>query len=159
MDWKLPDARVTQVWRFVLNPLANYRHHFSRLPRAEEEWKRQRELGNGMYGRIWLERCLAGARQGELRAVKEIVKNRSKAAPVDYAREQEAIAKFLNCRVCNLLRRYSPNLTQIQYKFCFVQSDGWYESRSSVFISMEYLEHADLQKYITHPFPEEEAEK
>lgn len=32
MDWKLPDARVTQVWRFVLNLLANYRRHFSRLP-------------------------------------------------------------------------------------------------------------------------------
>jgi len=89
------------------------------------------------YGRVWLERCLAGAGQRELRAVKDIVKNGSKAAPVDYARELEAIAKFLNRRVCNMSRRYSPNLIQIQYEFCFMQSDGWYESSSSVFISME----------------------
>lgn len=40
-----------------------------------------------------------------------------------------------------------------------MQSDGWYESSSSVFIFMEYLEHADLQKYITHPFPKEEAQE
>ena len=91
--------------------------------------------------------------------MKDIVKNRSKAAPVDHARELEAIAKFLNRRPCNLSRRYSPNLTQIQYEFCFMQSDGWYESSSSVFISMEYLEYTDLQKYITHPFPEEEAQE
>jgi serine/threonine protein kinase len=76
--------------------------------------------------------------------------------PVDYARELEAMAKFLNRRVCNLFRRCSPNLTQ---NFCFIQSDGQYESSSSIFIPMEYLEHEDLQKYIIHPYPQEEAQE
>ena len=43
-----------------------------------------------------------------------------------------------------------------QYVHCFVQSFGWYEDDNSVYIAMEYMEHGDLQKRLTRPYPEVE---
>ena len=43
-----------------------------------------------------------------------------------------------------------------QYSDCFVQSYGWFENDRSVFITMEYLEFGDLQRYIEQPVPEYE---
>jgi len=45
----------------------------------------------------------------------------------------------------------------LKHVHCFVKSHGWYESAESIFIAMEYLEHGDFQKYLKHPFPEDEA--
>jgi len=38
-----------------------------------------------------------------------------------------------------------------------VRSAGWFESGDAVFISMEYLERGDLQRYLSRPLPEAEA--
>ncbi|KAF7544868.1 hypothetical protein G7Z17_g9615 [Cylindrodendrum hubeiense] len=105
--------------------------------RVEETWRREKELGNGTFGRVWLEGCVAGPATGKLRAVKEIDKN-SAVSFIDYSRELEAVAKF----------------SHEKYVHCFVECYGWYESEHMVFIAMEYLQHGDLQKYLNRPFPE-----
>ncbi|TQW10191.1 protein kinase [Cordyceps javanica] len=113
--------------------------HERRL-RIEELWFRDRQLGHGAYGIVHLERCERGGR-ARLRAVKQIKKNIASGEPLDYARELEAIMKF----------------SHQDYTHCFVRSDGWYESSDYVFITMEYLEHGDLQRHLTRPLPEHEA--
>jgi hypothetical protein len=67
---------------------------------VEEKWERQRKLGNGTYGTVWLEICVLGPKKGQLRAVKEISKEVTTAEPIDYGRELEAIAKFSHAKVC-----------------------------------------------------------
>ena len=69
--------------------------------RIEETWRRERELGNGTFGRVWLETCVSGTKTGEVRAVKEVSKNAASTA-IDYGRELEAIAKFSHDRVGTL---------------------------------------------------------
>jgi hypothetical protein len=62
---------------------------------------------------VWLEKCMKGNKDHDVRAVKEIavsVGNRR----VEYNRELEAIAKFSHRRVCPILLRcrvQSPILT------------------------------------------------
>jgi len=70
--------------------------------KVEETWHRRRELGNGTFGRVWLEGCVDGPRKGQLRAVKEILKFGDCAATIDYNTELEAIAKFSHSRVGRL---------------------------------------------------------
>jgi len=61
--------------------------------RTEERWVRERLLGTGGYGTVWLEKLITGNEEGTNRAVKVIRK------PVDYSREIEAIAKFSHPKV------------------------------------------------------------
>lgn len=65
-----------------------------RKVKVEEKWKRQQELGNGTYGRVWLETCIQGPKAGEYRAVKEISKEQEPGREIDYEKELEAITKF-----------------------------------------------------------------
>ncbi|KAM3512877.1 hypothetical protein MY11210_003507 [Beauveria gryllotalpidicola] len=105
----------------------------------EEKWVRDKELGRGAFGVVHLERC--EDRIGTaLRAVKRISKI-IHGHKVDYKRELEAVMKFSHAK----------------YRHCFVQSDGWFESPEHIFISMEYLEHGDLQKHLARPLSEQEA--
>jgi Protein kinase domain len=39
-----------------------------------------------------------------------------------------------------------------------VESLGWFESQSNIFIAMEYLEHGSLTEYINALFPESEVQ-
>jgi hypothetical protein len=50
-------------------------------------------------------------------------------------------------------------LTCVQFDGCFVKSAGWFESPESLFIVMEYLPLGDLQKHMTQPFTEREAQQ
>jgi serine/threonine protein kinase len=45
----------------------------------------------------------------------------------------------------------------LQYRHSFVNSFGWYENDSSVFIAMEYVELGDLENILVAPLPELEA--
>lgn len=38
-----------------------------------------------------------------------------------------------------------------------MRSDGWFEDEDTVFITMEYIEHGDLQRHLTRCLPEVEA--
>ncbi|KAI8712419.1 hypothetical protein NCS52_01340000 [Fusarium sp. LHS14.1] len=113
-----------------------------RLIRREERWVRQRPLGHGAYGAVYLEKREDGG-TGELRAVKELKKSIVAGHELDYARELEAIMKFSHPR----------------YRHCFVSSNGWYEHQDSVFITMEFLELGDLQRYLTRPLPESQGQE
>ncbi|CAM1507760.1 Fc.00g046080.m01.CDS01 [Cosmosporella sp. VM-42] len=113
-----------------------------RLVRREERWVRQKYLGQGTYGTVYLEKSEDGAGD-RLRAVKEVKKFVVLGQELDYARELEAIMKFSHPR----------------YKHCFVSSKGWYELEDSVFITMEFLELGDLQRYLTQPLPESEGKQ
>lgn len=136
-----------------------------RQVRKEEIWVREECLGQGAFGIVHRERCHEGERKDKVRAVKEIKKRVAAGEELDYTRELEAIVKFSNPRVCaqsvllvqsfELWANCSP-LTD-QYSHCFVSSDGWYETEASVFISMEYLELRDLQRYLTEPLHESDA--
>lgn len=59
----------------------------------QDIWIREKKLGHGGYGIVWLERN-NGSSQGdsELRAVKELKVQGSRG--MDYVRELEALAKF-----------------------------------------------------------------
>lgn len=69
-----------------------------RRVRREELWKRERKLGDGAFGLIWLESCTKGKDPGSLRAVKEIAKSPT-STKIEYERELEALAKFSNKNV------------------------------------------------------------
>ncbi len=61
----------------------------------EEKWKRERRLGRGGMGVVWLEQCTQGDSKGEVRAVKEIPKFEDS----NCHRELEAIALFSHTQV------------------------------------------------------------
>ncbi|KAK3683414.1 kinase-like domain-containing protein [Podospora appendiculata] len=106
--------------------------------RLSEKWVRNRQLGSGSFGTVWLETCKKTVRQGTptTRAVKEI-----KVDPrIDITRELEAIAKFSN-------NKFEP---------CFVRSYGWFRGPESIFITMEYILHGDLRHHLRKLLPENE---
>ncbi|CAH0051188.1 unnamed protein product [Clonostachys solani] len=116
-----------------------------RKERKEERWKSSRILARGSFGRVWLQECTHDNGSKSFRAVKEIFKQKvaNEEKPIDYTRELEAIAKF----------------SHTKYVYCFVESFGWYESGSAIFITMEYMENGDLQEYLSVPFPEAEVKE
>jgi hypothetical protein len=60
-----------------------------------EHWQRQRLIGGGSYGSVWLEKCVKGRHDIQVRAVKKIsTPIHQHPKPIDYNRELEAIAKF-----------------------------------------------------------------
>jgi len=130
--------------------------------RVEESWVRRTKLGSGSFGEVWLEICVGGPQQGSRRAVKEIKKSQSAE---NHARELEAIAKFSQQPVCSggaqvasgVPLSLDANTNAFKYRDWFVRSHGWFETDSTVFIAMEYLEHGDLQQFLDAPFPEPEA--
>ncbi|PMD39503.1 Pkinase-domain-containing protein [Hyaloscypha variabilis F] len=116
---------------------------------VKEVWHTEKELGRGSYGVVWLQsRRPTSTSELELpmpyrlRAVKEIRKTAIGGITWDYLKELETIAKFSH--PC--------------YAGCFVRTYGWYESPECVFITMEYFELGDLQKFMRErpPFSEHE---
>jgi hypothetical protein len=100
----LPDlVRLSQLdTRFSSSP--EYTQHIQYVPgnvrerrrvRKEERWKRVRRLGRGTFGDVWLEQCIQGDTEGEVRAVKKI----QKLDRNNYYRELEAIALFSHNKV------------------------------------------------------------
>lgn len=80
----------------------------NRLIARTEHWQRQKKIGNGAYGSVWLENCTKGQRNGNrVRAVKQSHLD-SRSGPVDYTRELEVIAKFSRANVT--IRRLSSVL-------------------------------------------------
>ena len=79
------DSNYTRHFRYVRSSGADRKRIWK-----EERWKRQRRVGRGGYGTVWLEECIYGDPKGQLRAVKEIAKHESG----DFNRELEAIALF-----------------------------------------------------------------
>ncbi|TVY82186.1 Spindle assembly checkpoint kinase [Lachnellula suecica] len=144
-DSKLETHFSPEYTVHIYNESSRTSREQTRVAQREEYWKREREIGGGSYGRVWLEQCVGGQREIVLRAVKQIAKPSFLSKPVDYNRELEAISKFSHWK----------------YERCFVKSFGWYESPEAVFIAMEYCEHGDLHTYLVYspPLPEVEAQQ
>ncbi|KAJ6127856.1 hypothetical protein N7471_009073 [Penicillium samsonianum] len=110
--------------------------------KKSEHWEREKKIGDGGFGEVWLERCTKGKNRGHVvRATKQMEVRRQ----IDYGRELEAIAKF----------------SHPKHERCFVKSFGWYQTEASLFIAMEYLQLGDLQGYLhdqKQPLPEFEAQ-
>jgi hypothetical protein len=69
-----------------------------RLVSRSEHWQRQRQIGVGGFGSVWLEKCTKGGNlDNELRAIKQITRQLSEG--IDYNRELEAIVKFSHRKV------------------------------------------------------------
>ncbi|KAF7525619.1 hypothetical protein G7054_g11019 [Neopestalotiopsis clavispora] len=113
-----------------------------RRVRREEKWVRQDFVGEGAFGRVYLEQCRSDTSE-RLRAVKQVKKSSAPGEEFDYMRELEAVAKF----------------SHQNYSHCFVQSHGWFERGDFVFISMEYLVHGDLQRHLQAPLKESETKQ
>lgn len=96
----LPDCNVEAVHRFQESDPASRR----RLVTRSEHWRRQRRIGGGSFGSVWLEertkggRPGTGAQDGAVRAVKQIDID-TRLDSINYNRELEAIAKFSHSRV------------------------------------------------------------
>lgn len=89
----------------------------------KERWKRQKRIGRGGFRTVYLERCILGNKQGDLRAVKEIVKQGCGA----YDRELEAMALFSHFKVAHDCPTHTPvleSLTKSQHEQNFVNSFG-----------------------------------
>ncbi|KAJ5371668.1 hypothetical protein N7517_003674 [Penicillium concentricum] len=116
--------------------------HSQRPIKKTEHWQREKKIDSGGFGEVWLERCTKRKNHGhQVRATKEMEVHRQ----IDYARELEAIVKFSHSK----------------YDRCFVKSFGWYQTQTSLFIAMEYLELGDLHNYLLkkkQPLPELEAQ-
>jgi hypothetical protein len=73
-----------------------------RTVRREETWEKQREIGHGAYGSVWLEECFTGF-ETKVRAVKSIKKcnpyRPSESSNRDFARELGAVTKFSHPKV------------------------------------------------------------
>lgn len=101
-----------------------------------EIWKKERLIGNGGNGVVWLEKQLAGSpskgSQARYRAVKQITLAQATSVLQVCKSELEALAKFSR-------RKYLP---------CFVQSFGWYEGSGFLSMAMEYCPLGDLQQFL-----------
>ncbi|GAP92114.1 putative calcium calmodulin-dependent protein kinase type 1b protein [Rosellinia necatrix] len=103
----------------------------------QEIWKRERVLGSGGHGVVWLEKRLAissdNPTEASYRAVKQITSANSASVLEICKSELEALAKF----------------SSRNYARCFVQSFGWYEGSGFISIAMEYCPLGDLQRFLT----------
>lgn len=91
----LPDSSVETVHTYLESDPTSQQ----RLVTRSEHWKRQKKIGGGGFGSVWLEKCTKGGRRGiEVRAIKQIEIDR-RSARIDYNRELEAIAKFSHWKV------------------------------------------------------------
>lgn len=85
----------------------------------EEYWKRVKHIGGGSFGSVWLEKCIKGVRDHDLRAVKEILRSSHLNKEIDYNRELEAMAKFSHPKVSSDVLMLSKHLTAVSVRPLF----------------------------------------
>jgi len=102
LDWKLETECCDNGFRHTFYVTGSTAR--DRRVRAEETWTRDRVLGEGSYGTVWVERCSHRSvnrpdpAPGK-RAVKEMKKSVISGQTWDYIKELEAIVKFSHTRV------------------------------------------------------------
>ncbi|KAI0515146.1 kinase-like domain-containing protein [Xylaria bambusicola] len=99
----------------------------------QEIWTRQKRLGHGGFGVVWLERAhSANQSSTRLRAVKELRVGREDLRRRDCIRELQVLVKF----------------SQQKFVGSFVEFYNWYESNDALFIAMEYCQYGDLRQFV-----------
>ena len=163
LDWKLETPLSTSSTTVTHISYISGSSARERRVAVQETWKRDRMLGIGTYGTVWVQRCSSRSspnRPGPLpskRAVKEMRKTLTNGQTWDYVKELEAVVKFSHARVRNIARFVVTMLIAIpQFVPFFVQAFGWWETDTSIFIAMEYLPLGDLHQHMSRPFSESE---
>ena len=90
--WRIYPTCVSRVWC----------DSSPRTVRKEERWARDKSLGAGASGTVYLEKSITENGEVQHRAVKEIRKSAHKSGAIDYSRELEAMAKFSHPKVRGL---------------------------------------------------------
>jgi hypothetical protein len=62
--------------------------------RVETIWYKEKDIGHGSFGEVWLEAQRDGGQMTATRAIKKIGKRRMKSFKIDYKRELYALAKL-----------------------------------------------------------------
>ena len=110
------DPEYTEHSRDVLaSPLER------RLIRKEERWKKEKLLGCGSFGDVWLQECIYGDSKGKARAVKQMRKLQN----TNYDGELEATAFFSHHEVSMVLLAmtygsFSSEFRLVRKMFCQV---------------------------------------
>lgn len=106
------EFRTDLVYRYTFESSNTPGEYGRRKPR-EDVWAKEKTIGQGSFGSVWLHRCLND--QTQLQAVKMVSKQDLARGPsgIDYNKELEAIAKFSLPKVRyeitqSLLRCLSP---------------------------------------------------
>jgi len=94
-----------------------------RLVTRVEHWRRRHFIGGGSYGSVWMEECIKGQRDIQVRAVKKIpTPTHQRSKPIDYNRELEAIAKFshpnVRCQVLHSALTAAANPSLVRAMLC-----------------------------------------
>ncbi|EAW17356.1 putative protein kinase [Aspergillus fischeri NRRL 181] len=113
-----------------------------RRRKKEQKWIRERRLGRGTFGDVWLYKCDEDVGT-KFQAVKVIPRLSHSTKAIDYTRELEAMFKF----------------SHRKYEGLFVESFGWFDNPHSVFVTMEYIELGDLEQHLDQPLKEAEAQQ
>ncbi|KAL0634820.1 hypothetical protein Q9L58_006253 [Maublancomyces gigas] len=108
---------------FVINTTAGW--NLSTKQNRRTKWHRQRLLGTGGFGSVWLEQEENGS---QLRAVKKL--QRQDVMRMSFTHELVAL------------------ITLADHRHLFVEFFGWYEDPENIFLAMEYIEHGDLSQYL-----------
>ena len=96
------DAKVFSDYTLHTSYRAN-RTRGLRKEKVEDKWERQRSIGQGSFGEVWLEvKCQGTGAATEERAVKIINKNRMRTFNIDYRRELSALAIFSKSQVYDI---------------------------------------------------------
>ncbi|CAI7678719.1 unnamed protein product [Penicillium pancosmium] len=123
--------------------LRTYRSQGRRQVQVETRWIRDKIIGSGAFGDVWLESRQKEDAVRAMRAVKVISKHRMQDCNIDYKKELLALAKFSK-------RSY-------QQEDVLVEFFGWFEDALHLFISMEYFELGDLSQHITDSLSDEDS--
>ncbi|KAE9363175.1 kinase-like protein [Stipitochalara longipes BDJ] len=123
---------------YISNVARGYRKR-----RIETKWYKERQLGEGGFGAVFLE--TKGTDRRTERAVKKIDKRWMRATSTDYTRELKALAEF--------------SKPKYRAEGSFVEFFGWYESPDSVFLAMEYLPLGDLATCVPATIEENEVKQ
>jgi serine/threonine protein kinase len=170
---KLKQARLQATFDSEDDPQVTYhtfRNAIEPTTTREEQWERQKSLGCGGFGTVYLEKCTGVTghvehddddKMGELRAVKRIqkAKNQSSLSKTS-VRELNSLICFSGPAVslAPMLLDRRNSLILKQYEYHFVKSFGWYESLSTLFIAMEYCPLGDMQSFLLDHGPVFETE-
>ncbi|KAI8635508.1 kinase-like domain-containing protein [Xylariaceae sp. FL1651] len=138
-DASIPESVLDSRWEadFQPNPsyptqILNTQPSGRRLLR-QEIWTREKRLGHGGFGVVWLERAHPkNSFSARLRAVKELRFGQTDVRRRECIRELEALVKFSHKKFVN----------------SFVEFYSWFESKEALFIATEYCQHGDLKQYV-----------
>lgn len=118
-----PDG-VQIVHKSVTSDLARGLRKIERI----ERWTRERQIGRGGFGVVYLQRNTSG----EDRAVKVLDKQFNASQKQDFLRELMHMAYFSKDQAC------------------FPTFQGWYEDSEKMYLAMEYFEFGDLKACLSH---------